>query len=57
MLKLRKISSGDMNLKVQGQACGDDCIETNIWVGKLNGNVSGCVIYGAANTPKTATFW
>lgn len=57
MLKIGKIKDSDLNLKVRGQACHDDCIEKNIWVGKTNGNTPGCVLYETAYTPKTTTWW
>lgn len=57
MLKLNKINNAELNLKVRGQGCGDDCTEYNIWVGKTNGNTSGCVYYDTAYTPKTTTLW
>lgn len=57
MLKLNKINNAELNLKVRGQACGDDCIEYKVWVGKSNGNTPGCVWYEKAYTPKTTTLW
>lgn len=52
-MKIKKIASTDVNLNVRGQACGDDCTETKIWVGRTDGNTSGCVIYNTVYTPKT----
>lgn len=43
--------------KVRGQACGDDCTEEKVWVGKLDGNTEGCVYYDTAYTPKSTTWW
>ncbi|MEY8324900.1 hypothetical protein AALB47_13500 [Lachnospiraceae bacterium 54-11] len=54
-MKIKKIASTDVNLNVRGQACGDDCTETKIWVGRTDGNTSGCVIYNTVYTPKTNT--
>lgn len=47
----------NLNLKVRGQACGDDCTEEKVWVGKLDGNTEGCVYYDTAYTPKSTTWW
>ena len=57
MMKLNKIQNTNLNLKVRGQACGDDCTEEKVWVGKLDGNTEGCVYYDTAYTPKSTTWW
>lgn len=57
MLKLNKINNNEINLKVRGQGCGDDCTEHKVWVGKTNGNTTGCVWYETAYTPKSTTLW
>ena len=57
MLKLEKIDNPEMNIKVHGQGCMDDCVEKNVWVGKTNGNTTGCVIYETAYTPRDTTWW
>lgn len=57
MLKMKKIDNSQMNLKVRAQGCLDDCVETHVWVGKSDGNTSGCVWYEHAYTPKTTTLW
>lgn len=56
-LEVKKISNQEINLNVHGQGCKDDCEEHNIWVGKTDGNVSGCVIYETAYTPKGTWLW
>lgn len=54
-MKIKKLSCTDVNLNVRGQACEDDCTENNIWVGRTDGNTSGCVIYTTAYTPRINT--
>lgn len=56
-MKFKKINSTELNSTVKSQGCDDDCVEYNIWVGKTNGNVSGCVIYSEVYTPRTTTWW
>lgn len=56
-VKFKKISKKLNNTHVKAQGCGDDCVEYNVWVGKTDGNVSGCVIYDKAYTPRTTTWW
>ena len=57
MLKLEKINSPEMNIKVYGQGCMDDCEET-IWAGKTaaEGWQGGCWST-IGNTPRTTTMW
>ena len=45
MMKINKIQNTNLNLKVRGQGCADDCTEKKVWVGKLDGNTQGCVYY------------
>ena len=57
MMKINKIQNTNLNLKVRGQGCADDCTEKKVWVGKLDGNTQGCVYSDTASTPKTTTWW
>ena len=41
MMKINKIQNTNLNLKVRGQGCADDCTEKKVWVGKLDGNTQG----------------
>lgn len=55
--KFKKINSKKLNSSVKAQGCDDDCVEYNVWVGKTDGNVRGCVIYSEVYTPRTTTWW
>jgi len=54
-LKMKKISSDAYNCNVIAQGCKDDCVEKDVWVGKTNGNDSGCVIYSTVYSGRTTT--
>lgn len=53
---MMKIEGDKLNLKVKGQGCKDNCTEKNVWVGKTDGNTSGCVKYDTVYTPR-GTGW
>ena len=56
-MNIRKISDKEICLDIKGQGCGNDCLESKVWVGATNGNTKGCVIYENAYTPKTTSWW
>lgn len=55
--KFKKIDFRKLNSTVKAQGCDDDCVERNVWVGKTNGNVRGCVIYSKVYTARGTTWW
>ncbi|MCF0126162.1 MAG: hypothetical protein HUJ68_10500 [Clostridia bacterium] len=55
--RFKKINTRILNSEVKAQSCSDDCIEKDVWVGKTNGNVKGCVLYSTVHTPRTTTWW
>ena len=55
--EFKKIKDTKIDIHLQSQGCLDDCVEHDVWVGRTDGNVSGCVKYNTVYTPRTTTWW
>ena len=57
MKEFKKIKNSKIDIHLKSQGCLDDCVERNVWVGKTDGNVPGCVIYSTVYSARTTTWW